>query len=156
MFDIFLRAYDPADNAEILRLFTETVHSVCLADYTPAQADVWAPDGLDADAFCARFVIDYTLAAETGGVLAGIASLKDEGYFDMLYVHKDCQRRGVARVLADAMEARAASLGLREIRTDASITARGFFEKRGYAVQKRNTIARFGQVLVNFTMSKEL
>jgi len=155
--DFTLRAYTPTDNAAILRLFRETVHSVCLADYTPAQVDAWASHSLDADAFCARFLTDYTLVAETGGVMAGFASLKNNGYFDMLYVHKDFQRMGIARALADALEARgAAALGLTEIRTDASITARGFFETRGYAVQKQNAVASAGQLLTNYTMVKHI
>ena len=151
---ILLRAYAQADNAAILRLFTDTVHTVCLADYTPAQADAWAPDSLIADVLCARFLTDYALVAEIGGAPAGFASLKTDGYFDMLYVHKDFQRVGVASSLADALEARAAALGLTEIRTDASLTARGFFTKRGYIVLKQNTVERAGQCLTNFTMVK--
>ena len=36
------RAYTSKDLAAVVRLFQETVHTVCAADYTPVQLDAWA------------------------------------------------------------------------------------------------------------------
>jgi len=39
---------------------------------------------------------------------------------------------------------------------DASDSARGFFEKRGYVAQQRNTVLADGEWLANTTLHKEL
>ena len=40
--------------------------------------------------------------------------------------------------------------------TQASITARPFFERQGFRVVKRNSIKRAGVKLTNFTMAKTI
>ena len=44
----------------------------------------------------------------------------------------------------------------KELTVDASDNARGFFEKRGYAAQQRNTVTVNGEWLANTTMQKTL
>jgi len=44
--------------------------------------------------------------------------------------------------------------GIMVFTTEASITARPFFEKRGYQVVKEQSIRRKGQTLTNFLMKK--
>lgn len=44
IFNMIVRKYRSEDLSEILKLFYDTVHSVCKADYIPAQIDAWAPD----------------------------------------------------------------------------------------------------------------
>ena len=89
------------------------------------------------------------------GRIVGFAN-RDGEYFDCLYVHKDYQRRGVAKALAERIEGRAAAEGHAKIRTNASLTARPFFEQRGYAVVRRQCVHRAGQVLVNFAMERSI
>lgn len=74
------------------------------------------------------------------------------GYLDRLYVGRDFQRRGIARALCDALEARQ---GGPVFTTHASRTARGFFEARGYRVLQAQQVERRGQYLENFVMRKE-
>jgi putative acetyltransferase len=56
----------------------------------------------------------------------------------MLFVHPDAGRRGVARALVEAVVAKARALGLSELRTHASRTARPAFERFGFAVERAN------------------
>lgn len=46
--------------------------------------------------------------------------------------------------------------GVESIITDASITARPFFEKRGYKVIKEQQVELRGQIFTNFKMSKNI
>ena len=71
--------------------------------------------------FC--FVVEYQK------MLVGFASLTDEGALDFLYVHKDFQGKGIATALLKQVERIARKKGMAMLRTEASITARGFFEK---------------------------
>lgn len=54
------------------------------------------------------------------------------------------------------LELEARTLGLREIDTEASITAKPFFERKGYQIIKEQIVERKGIGLVNFRMSKKL
>src|SRR5580704_12554369 len=50
----------------------------------------------------------------------------------------------------------AAARGAKEVTVEASDTASGFFEKRGYIAKSRNTVLRAGEWLANTTMVKPL
>lgn len=134
-------------------LFTDTVHTVNAAHYTPAQLDAWAPaSGPDLQDWEERFQNHITLVAEVEGRLAGFADLDPvQGYLDRLYVGSRFQRRGVASALCDALEQAAAG---RPIVTHASRTARPFFEQRGYRTVQARQVQRRGVSLENFLMEK--
>ena len=141
-----LREYRSSDLPAILDLFRGTVHTVCARDYTRSQLDAWAPAELDAAAWDASLLAHRTLVAEENGVIIGFADLGSDGYLDRLYVHRDWQGRGVATALCDALpDARS---------THASITARPFFEKRGWHVVREQQVERRGVLLTNFVMEK--
>ena len=141
-----LRPYRSADLPAILDLFRNTVHTVCARDYTRSQLDAWAPAELDAAAWDASLLAHRTLVAAENGMIIGFADLGPDGYLDRLYVHRDWQGRGVASALCDALpDARS---------THASLTARPFFEKRGWRVVKEQQVERRGVRLTNFVMEK--
>ena len=72
------------------------------------------------------------------------------GCLDLLFTHKDYQRQGIATALCNELEK-----GFSVINTFASVTAKAFFEKRGYAVIKSQQVERFGIKLKNFIMQKK-
>ncbi len=90
------------------------------------------------------------------GSPVGFASLEGKDKIDMLYVHPAVAGQGVGRMLVDALEKLAGGRGVAKLSVDASDTARGFFEKRGYVAQQRNTVSLGGEWLANTTMEKQL
>ena len=150
-----LRPSEEGDLQPVVSLFYDTIHSVNLEDYTPEQADAWAPKEPDSSRWRNLLTGEDTWVAVQDGRIVGFAN-RDGEYFDCLYVHKDYQRRGVAKALAERIEGRAAAEDHAKIRTDASLTARPFFERRGYAVIRRQCVHRAGQVLVNFAMERSI
>ena len=150
---VALRPYRPADCPALAQLFTETVHTVCAADYTPAELDAWAPpEGPDLAAWDASSQAHCSWIAEIGGRIAGFGDIDPaSGYLDRLYVGKDFQRRGAASALCDVLEA---ACPVRPVTTHASRTARDFFEKRGYRLLRAQRVERRGQLLENFVMEK--
>lgn len=149
-----IRPYRSADLAEMAALFYDTVHTVNAADYTPRQLDAWATGRVDLDAWDSSFRAHLSLVAEEDGQIIGFGDLDaPSGYLDRLYVHKDHQGQGVASALCERLEA-AAEGG--RVYTHASITARPFFEKRGYCVRKEQQVERCGEFLTNFVMEKIL
>ena len=146
-----LRGYCPEDCRELAELFYHTVHRTNSRDYTAEQCSAWASGTVDLERWNASFLQHLTLVAQLDGKLAGFADMDAAGFLDRLYVRWDCQRRGVATALCDALgEAVAAP----QFTTHASITAKGFFEKRGYCAIRCQQVQRGSQCLTNFVMVK--
>lgn len=150
---MILRSCLPSDIDALLRLFYDTVHTVCAADYSPAQLDAWAPADRDRAAWARNLLSRTALAAEKDGRLLGFGNIGPDGYLDLLYVHRDFQRQGAASALCDALET---LYPVRRVTVHASITARPFFERRGYRVLRERRVERRGQTLTNYLMEKEL
>lgn len=96
------------------------------------------------------------MIAEFSGTIAGFANLSDDGLVDMLFVHADHQRRGVASALLRHLEAHGRSLSLPRLYTAARLAARPFFERRGFRLIAAQTVALRGETLTNFRMEKAL
>ena len=152
---VVLSEYRPGEASALVRLFYGSVHGVCLGDYTQEQVNVWA-DGTADPAVWERSLLKHrTLVARLGGEIVGFADL-DGNYLDRLYVHRDFQRRGVANALVSALEDTAKEQGETRMTVHASITAKPFFEKRGWRATKEQQVERKGVLLTNFVMEKNL
>lgn len=146
-----LRPYRPDDCRILADLFYHTVHTVNARDYTAEQLQAWATGQVDLVAWNESFLAHNTLVAERDGQIVGFGDMADDGYLDRLYVHKDWQRKGIATAICDALEAKCK---VRPLVTYASITARPFFEARGYVVIRENWVERRGICLKNYRMEK--
>ncbi|MGN0629550.1 MAG: GNAT family N-acetyltransferase [Oscillospiraceae bacterium] len=149
---MIIRSYEPADCESLGRLFYETVHSVCAGDYPSEQLFAWADGNIDLSKWNASFLKHRTLVAVVDGKIAGFGDMDETGYLDRLYVGKDFQRRGVASALCAALEGGSSAP---TFTTHASITAKPFFQKRGYRVIREQQVERKGILLTNFVMAKE-
>ena len=121
------------------------------ADYTPAQLDAWADGSVDIAAWDSSFTEHYTLVAAEGDAIVGFGYIAPDGYPDRLYVHCEHQRRGIASALCDRLEA---AVNASVIVTHASVTAKPFFEQRGYVTVREQQVMRKGILLTNFVMEK--
>lgn len=146
-----IRAYQSADCKELTGLFYHTVHTINARDYTKEQLDVWATGQVDLERWDQSLRAHFSLVAVEGETIVGFGDLDAaEGYLDRLFVHADYQGKGIAAALCSQLES--ASHGT--IRTHASITAKPFFEKRGYRVVRKQQVERQGVFLTNYVMEK--
>ena len=152
---IRVRAYHPEDAPALLAVFRDSVRRSAHQDYTPEQLAAWAPDQMDERAWAERRASRPTWVAEVEGVPVGFSDLEADGHLDMLYVAADYQGRGVASALLDAVLSAARTQGLECVFTEASLTAKSFFERRGFRVLQAQQVRRLGQSLVNFRMVRE-
>lgn len=153
--NIVLREYSDGDFEKVFELFLDTVHKTCVNEYTGEQLDAWAPRGnRDAERnMRQKLARSYCLVAEIDRCLAGFASIAGNGEIDMTYVGNRFLKRGVGTALLDALEERAKT---RSLTVFASLSAAGFFEKRGYRRVMTNTVVRMGVRLDNIIMKKEI
>lgn len=147
---MIIRAYRSEDCGEIAELFYNTVHTVNAKDYTKEQLNVWATGQVDLEKWDKSFREHVTVVAVLDGIIAGFGDIDPTGYLDRLYVHKDYQRTGIASAICDRLEGAVSG----NIVTYASITARPFFEKRGYRTVREQQVERQGILLTNFVMEK--
>ncbi|MCM1311647.1 MAG: GNAT family N-acetyltransferase [Roseburia sp.] len=144
-----IRSYKPSDLPVIVNLFHDTVHKVNIRDYTREQIDVWASGTVDMQAWDKSLKEHQTLVALINGNIVGFGDIDNTGYLDRLYVHHLFQDKGIATALCDKLEK---SADAERIVAHVSITARPFFESRGYKVIKEQTIERNGICLKNYIM----
>ncbi len=146
-----IREYKSSDCDKIADLFYNTVHFINAKDYTQEQLNVWATGNVDIYKWDKSFLNNYTLVAEENNMIIGFGDINNEGYLDRLYVHKDYQNMGIATALCDILEKH---YPVEHIITHSSITAKPFFEKRGYKVIKKQFVERNGIRLTNYIMKK--
>ena len=139
----------------IKELFRETVLSVNIRDYSPVQVQYWAERGENNEIWKERIGKEYFILALSGQQITGFAALKDNGYLDLLYIHKEYQHKGIASLLLSTIEEYALQNNLTEITSDVSITARPFFESKSYIVLMQQTVD-IGIEMINFKMRKLL
>ena len=146
-----LRAYRSADCPALAELFYQTVNQVNIRDYTQEQVDAWATGQVDLERWDRELREHRTVVAWEDGLIVGFGDMDKTGYLDRLFVHKDFQGRGIATAICDALEGESAAPRLW---VQASLTARPFFEGRGYRVVKAQQVERRGVLLPNFVMEK--
>ncbi len=149
-----LRPFLPADTAILADIFCAAIEVLTQEDYSDGQRAAWMAVSDDIETFRKRLAGALTLVALVDGQPAGFASLKGADCIDMLYVHPDHIRAGVATTLIDALEKLAMARGATSLSADASDTAKPFFARRGYIGRSRNVIPLGDEWLANTTMVK--
>ncbi|WP_027551710.1 GNAT family N-acetyltransferase [Bradyrhizobium sp. Cp5.3] len=150
-----LRPFLPADVPMLAAIFAASIEELTGDDYNEAQQEAWMMAAEDEE-FGRQLASDLTLIATLDGSPVGFASLRGNDHIRMLYVHPAVSGQGIATMLVDALEKLAGSRGAKSLTVDASDTAQGFFAKRGYAAQQRNSVTVNDEWLANTTMKKTL
>ena len=141
---------------EMMQLFYDTVHTVNARDYRKDQLNGWAPENSDKRFWQERLKKNVCKVAFIDHVMVGFAEMLDNGHVDTLYVHKDYQRRKVAAKLFNEMLQIAEKRNYRHLTTEASITAKPFFEAYGFRVTRIKKKLYNGKDFTNYKMTKEL
>jgi len=145
-----------ADIKEIAQLFYETIQEINSKDYPKDEIDDWSSWREDFDRWAEEIEKFYFIVARIDDKIVGITSLSSDGYLDLLFVHKDFQRHGIARQLLSEIERKALEQKNDLIYSDVSITAKGFFEKYGFIVEKQQLKKSKKKELINFKMTKKM
>ncbi|WP_127089151.1 GNAT family N-acetyltransferase [Aquabacter cavernae] len=153
---VALRPFLPSDAPRLVAIFRSAIEELTDEDYDDDQREAWASASDDAEAFAARLAGHLTLVATRAGEAVGFLTLKDDRHIDLLYVDPTSVGTGVATDLTAAAEILSKARGAASLSVDASDTALGFFQARGYVPERRNTVPRGDVWLSNTTLRKAL
>jgi len=145
-----------ADIPSLKSLYFDTITNINTQDYNEAQISAWASTAENIASLENKIEEEYFIVSENDtGIITGFISLDEQkGYLDVLYVHKDFQRMGVASMLLKSLLEKVNQMNIAEITTDASLTAKPFFEKNGFIVIKEQMVVVKGVSMINFKMKR--
>lgn len=152
-----IRRYAESDAQATLDVFLSAVTGTASAHYSPEQIAAWSrPEERDISEWNSARKASNTFVAVVDGEIAGFSDVSTSGCIDMMFVAPRFGRRGVATALLSHVHQTAIAAGAHELSTNASITARPFFERRGFAVVAvRHPITR-GVKMTNYRMTLQL
>lgn len=151
-----IRLFKKQDTEQIAHLFYETVRAINIRDYSSEQVKSWAPKNIhfrDWEKICSD---RFTYVADNDGVITGFGELEPNGHIDCFYCHKNYQRCGVGSQIYQAIEVKALDLGVSHLITEASITAKPFFQCMGFSIVKEQKVTCRGEIFINYVMEKSL
>ena len=150
-----IRPLAERDIPEMQALFRDTVLHVNVRDYSLDEVEDWASCG-DSEEHWRRLLSENSFVGAFGeqGRLLGFSSMNPTGHLHSMFVHKDRQGAGVGSRLLSEVEKMAREYGVRRIGAEVSVTARPFFEARGYSVVKEQKAKANRMYLTNFVMEK--
>lgn len=149
---MIIRKYQSLDCKELTELFYHTVHIINAKDYSKEQLDVWAPGQADLEQWNQLLQEHYSVVAIDDEMIVGFGDIDKTGFLDHLFVHADCQGKGIATTICNELEQ---TVEVDRIITYASITAKSFFESKGYKAVKEQQVVRNGISLTNYLMEKK-
>lgn len=149
---LVIRPAMPEDGKQIGQLIFDTVRTINRRDYNQQQVEAWVPDPFIYASFAER----GAYVADLEGSIVGFGNITETGYLHRFYIHRDFQRQGIGSLLYDALERQAQALKLKEMTTEASITAKPFFLAKGWKVQDRQTVILREVSFINYKMCKAL
>ncbi|ADP12583.1 Putative acetyltransferase YafP [Erwinia sp. Ejp617] len=152
--EITIRRYQPADLTTVIAVFQRAVRLIAARDYSQQQTEAWSH--ADRTDWKRRLDNGDVWVACHNNKVIGFTLLEAHGHLDLLFTDAGYQRCGVATLLMNTLEQAATEKGLKQVDTEASITAKSFFMQRGYQLVAQQSVAVRGQYFINFRMRKGL
>lgn len=142
------------DLEELLTIFSETIKSTCKREYSEEQIKVWISSIDDKEKWKNKILNQFFIVVQFENKIVGFGSLEKGDYIDLMYVHKDYLRKGIANRIYESLKEEAQKNGNKKLTSDVSKTARSFFEKVGFVVIRENEFDLKGVKISNYLMKQ--
>lgn len=152
---IIIRQANDSDVGDITQLFYDTIQNINIRDYSKEEVDDWSSWKVDIDKWLGKMQEQYFVVAMIKNKIVGFSSIAPDGYLDFMFVDKDTQGQGVASSLLSEIERKAIEQNNDLIYSDVSLTAKGFFESKGFIVERQQLKKSKKKELINFRMTKK-
>ena len=156
---IEIRKYQLSDAQALANIYYYTIHNINIRDYSEEQINAWAPKNyleIKLDDWKKKWEKLVPFVAVSEDEIVGFAEFEDNGHIDCFYVHHNWQGKNVGSALISAIENQALKQNISRIFAEVSITAKPFFERKGFNVVKEQSVTIRGVDLTNFVMEKML
>jgi len=150
-----IRKYRLGEERAIWNIYYNTIHHVNTAHYSRDQIEAWAPVNLDESTWSGKIREIDPYIAVLNGIIVGYTSLQENGYIDHFFCHHEHLRKGVGSALFSFLEKEACQKNVSQLSADVSITARPFFESKGFEIVKEQRVSLRGQEFTNYRMVRE-
>lgn len=150
-----LKQFESSMIREVVGLFEETILTINRRDYSEEQVKAWANNNQTSGEWVDCLENSFTYVAMIDDKIVGFGNLTGDGLFDLLYVHKDHQAKGIGSAIIRKLEAEAKLHRMKSLSTDASTTAKPFFLSRGYDVFEEQIKWIDGISFINYKMIKQ-
>lgn len=153
-----LREARPEDITALAHMVGETIVRVNNKDYSPPQVTAWAARASSAARWKELFGtgLAFFVAENPAGEIVGVSSVNDRGYLHSMFVDYRYQGMGIASALLERARQHAVCAGTKEMTSEVSITARPFFESRGFRVEKEQEVMVGTISMKNYFMKRRL
>lgn len=152
-----VRRYQDSDAKFLSQIYYNTIHTINAKDYTQEQLNAWAPTScFEVDGWKKKWANLPPFVALINDIIVGFAEFEPNGHIDCFYVHHEFQGHGIGSLLINEIEKEASDKKCLRIYAEVSITAKPFFEAKGFNVVKQQTAMIQGIELTNFVMEKIL
>ncbi len=139
---------------EILNLFEKSIQNICTKDYTDAQILAWTSSIENKNRWKTKIENQYFIVIKAQNTIVGFGSLEKD-YIDLLYVHHQFLRKGIASLIYQSLKVESEKLGYTSLLTFASITAVPFFKSKGFRIIKENKVFKKEIEITNFEMTQK-
>lgn len=148
----------PAEASEINALsdvFIRAIEGSGRRDYDPAQIAAWTSKAHTSE-FNSALSDGFTILAEHHDQPIAFAQLSPNDCIRMLYVDPEWASLGIATLMCQYLEDEARILGSTRLTTNASHTAKRFFESMGFKAAQEESVEINGVALTRTKMEKRL
>ncbi len=149
-----IRPLESTDLGELLGVFRQAIQISAANQYDQQQRDAWSR-AQSHESLISALSEGEAVVAEWEDALVGFAH-RVSGYINMVFVHPDASRVGIATLLYQHLEDGARVEGVTELTAHASLTAHDFFHFMGFTSEGQEDAERDGVRLPRHHMRKSL
>lgn len=147
-----IRKFQQGEEHILWDIFYKTIHHINANDYSQNQINAWAPRNFDKSIWHKKVNDINPYVVIHNSTIIAYADIQKNGYIDHFFCHYKYQNKGIGSKLFSHLAMVASKNGIIEMSADVSITARPFFESKGFVVRQEQVISVRGEELVNFKM----
>jgi len=152
-----IRKYIQGEGKKLRSLQIETIKSINSKDHSTSKINFWiSPKNMDLDYYLKNLERNLTFVALIDGIIVGFGDLNENGEIKRLYTHKEYQRRGIASAILNKLEEEAKKRGFERITLESTISAKLFYESKGFVFLNKKVEIVNGIKGEVFNMEKEL
>ncbi|MEM9101726.1 MAG: GNAT family N-acetyltransferase [Pseudomonadota bacterium] len=142
--------YESEMALELREVYFTAIRMICVRDYTQEQVAAWAPENFDPKIYQEKMDRLKPFVAKIDSKVVGYADLQPDGLIDHFFVHGEYQAQGIAKSLMQTILK--AGKNLPKLYSHVSFTAKPFYQKMGFIVERVQDVEIRGVVLQNNVM----